>query len=273
MTHLTRPIFRSIIFILIAVVSTGCLARSPQHLRLERSTLPLQTTTTFADAPAPKTTLLSAELPPPAFPALEDASTVLPAVAERSVEEVAERSVEEAAERTCPPEGTRVLLIGDSLSHGLGPAVRPLAERCGTVYFHHGVIGSHVTEWDQDAWLGQQLRRAQPTVVIMSMGGNDFQRLDAERVKPAIERVIARVEASGAQFLWISPPTMPFADRIDVRGMWADTLADHATTATFPAHELDIPRVADRVHPTRTANHQLARQLWTWMANLGIATR
>lgn len=255
MTDLTRPILRSIVLVLVALFSAGCLARSPRHLRLERASLPLRTATTFADTPVPKTTLLSAELSSPAPSAVQDPGPAIAVVKEAP------------AERTCPPEGTRVLLIGDSLSHGLGPAVRPLAEGCGTVYFHHGVIGSHVTEWDQDAWLGQQLRQAQPTVVIMSMGGNDFQRLDAERVAPAIERVIARVEASGARFLWISPPTMPFDDRIDVRGMWAEALAAHPTTATFPAHELTIPRVADRIHPTRTANHALARRLWTWMAN------
>ncbi|MCA9618632.1 MAG: SGNH/GDSL hydrolase family protein [Myxococcales bacterium] len=171
----------------------------------------------------------------------------------------------EAPSADCPAAGTRVLLVGDSLSHGLAPHLQALAERCGTPYFHHGVVGSHVTQWSH--WIAAELDRAEPTVVVMSMGGNDFERSDPERVREAIPVVVDEVEARGARFFWISPPTMPFPDRIDVRGMWHDALASRPGSATFPAETLDIPRGEDRIHPTRRGNVSLSADLWRWISS------
>jgi len=271
MSHLARSTARTIVLVFVVVLASGCMVRGPGHLRLDASQLAI----------ARATTLITRDQRAPRFEpviASKEESRTQPAsqpleIFERKGLHVApphegapgRAEQEGSTARSCPRDSTRVLLVGDSLSHGLGPAVRPHARRCGTAYSHHGVIGSHVTEWGQDAWLGAQLERVRPTIVVMSMGGNDFQRFDPERVKAAIERVVARVEASGARFLWISPPTMPFDDRIDVRGMWSKTLSRHPAAAIFPTHTLTIPRVEDRVHPTQSANRDLARRLWLWI--------
>ena len=176
-----------------------------------------------------------------------------------------------AAVPSCPPAGTRVLLIGDSLSHGLGPQMARVARECGTPFFHHGVVGSHVTQWAQDHWLNPQLQRAQPTVVMVSLGGNDYQRTDPHNVRVAIPKFLDKVNAAGAELLWIGPPTFPFQDKIGVRDMWFQSLEGRNDTAWYPTDKLTIPRGADRIHPTMQGNRDLSRTLWQWMSSTVVS--
>lgn len=167
----------------------------------------------------------------------------------------------------CPADNTRVLLVGDSLAAGLGPVMERLATACGTPFWHHGVVGSHATQWVHDEWIVPQLDRAQPTVVLVSLGGNDFQRFDPDRVEVAIANLVAKIRKQGAQLLWISPPTMPFRDRIGARDMWKSALGGEVHRDWYPTEKLTIPRVHDRVHPTAKGNHALSRILWQWTAS------
>jgi lysophospholipase L1-like esterase len=185
--------------------------------------------------------------------------------------ELAERPapspVEVAVDVDCPSVGTRVLLIGDSLSVGLGPAMAAHARACGTPFHHHGVVGSHVTQWAHDSWLQPQLDRAQANVVVVSLGGNDFQRFDDENVRAGIDQFVAKVRSSGAKLRWISPPTMPFSDRVGVRDMWKQKIDGSAGIDWYPTEELVIPRAPDRVHPTIKGYKTLGKMLWQWVAN------
>lgn len=181
---------------------------------------------------------------------------------------VAAPPAREAALPTCPDEGERVLLVGDSLSAGLGPHMGKLARGCGTPFFVHGVVGSHVTQWTQPSWLNAELRRAKPTVVLVSLGGNDFMRNDPHNVERAIGQLVATVRASGARLLWISPPSMPFADAVGARTMWQTALGGAAHIDWYPTEQLDIPRASDHIHPTIAEYAKLSRTLWQWVASV-----
>jgi lysophospholipase L1-like esterase len=150
--------------------------------------------------------------------------------------------------------------------------MRQHARACDNAFYTHGVVGSHVTEWVQPSWLAAEIERAAPTVVMVSMGGNDFGRHDADRVAAGVERFVAQVRQSGARLLWISPPTMPFADRIGVRGMWRQAIGER-NVDWFPTEDLIIERVADRVHPTIAEYGVLSATLWRWLAARHSAER
>ncbi len=170
--------------------------------------------------------------------------------------------------RECPNAEERVLLIGDSLSAGLGLHVAKHARRCGTKLFVHGVVGSHVTEWTQPSWLKAQLQRAKPTVVMVSLGGNDFMRNDPRNVERAIATFVSIVRERGARLLWISPPTMPFPDKVGVRDMWQGAIGSDMLIDWYPTEQLKIPRVSDRVHPTISEYSKLSHTLWQWMSTV-----
>ena len=170
--------------------------------------------------------------------------------------------------RECPTPPTRVLLIGDSLAVGLGPVMDELADNCGTPFAHRAFIGAHVTQWHASPRLADAFSSVAPTVVLVSLGGNDFQRSDPDNVRAAIDALVDRIVAQGARPLWISPPTMPFSDRIGVREMWRSALRRHPGAAWFPTEELEIARAPDRIHPTPPAYKTLGRLIWNWMAAL-----
>lgn len=162
----------------------------------------------------------------------------------------------------CPPEGARVLLIGDSYSVGFGPQLADFAALCKTPYHHHGVVGASVTQWDRDEWLNPQLAAIQPNVVLISLGGNDFQRNDPAHVAQRIDNLLARIKAAGARPLWVAPPTTPFPDKIGVRSMWQQRMGADG----FPSDQLDIPRVpTDPLgHPNGAGYQKWAAAIWPW---------
>jgi hypothetical protein len=197
---------------------------------------------------------------------------VVPAAAEVAPPAVEVAAVEMAAveepapRRECPVEGARVLLIGDSLSAGLAPVMAQHARACGASFHHKGVVGSHVTQWAHDSWLVPELRRAEPTVVIVSLGGNDFGRRDDANVRAGVAALVSKVRATGAKLLWISPPTMPFADRVGARAMWQEAIGGEKGRDWFATEELVIHRTEDRIHPTRSEYRALGATLWQWLS-------
>jgi lysophospholipase L1-like esterase len=113
-----------------------------------------------------------------------------------------------------------------------------------------------------------QLHRAKPTVVMVSLGGNDFVRNDPQNVERAIDSFVKTVRESGARLLWISPPTMPFPDKVGTRGMWQTAIDGEMNVDWYPTEQLEIPRIADRVHPTIAEYSKLSFTLWQWMSTV-----
>jgi hypothetical protein len=173
-------------------------------------------------------------------------------------------------EARCPAEGTRVLLIGDSLSVGLGRPMAQLAKACGTPFHHGGVTGSHVTQWNQDSWLLPQLAYSKATVVLVSLGGNDFIRNDPHNVARATESLVAKLRERDIELLWISPPTMPFDDRVGARQLWQHALGGEAGGTWYPSEQLELARVSDKIHLTPVENTSFAGKLWRWMSTHSV---
>ena len=139
-----------------------------------------------------------------------------------------------------------------------------LAAACGTPFVAKGVVGSHVTQWSDDSWLNPPMNAAQPSVVLLSMGTNDFQRTDPANVATGIHTLASKVRARGARLLWIDPPAMPVPDKVGVRSMWkAEVGYDW-----FNAESMVIPRGGDGIHPTVAGYKQFAEAVWPWMATL-----
>ncbi len=96
--------------------------------------------------------------------------------------------------------------------------------------------------------------------------GNDFMRNDPERVAKAVDKLVEKVRSRGIELLWISPPTMPFEDKVGVRQMWQQAMGAEAGTNWYPAEKLSLDRVGDKVHPTPKEYRRLSSILWRWMS-------
>jgi acyl-CoA thioesterase-1 len=136
------------------------------------------------------------------------------------------------------PGGATVLALGDSLTFGLGadpqetyPTV--LAGLTGWNVVNAGISGD--TSAGALARLPELLREHAPTLVIVSIGGNDFlQRLPLADTRANVRAICTQARASGAQVLLVAIP------ELNIMAAVGRALGDHPLYAEL-ARELKIP--------------------------------
>ena len=163
---------------------------------------------------------------------------------------------------TALPAQTTVLILGDSLTQGVGassaqtsyPAL--LKQQTQWNIINGGVSGN--TSVQALARLPELLQQHQPKLVIISICGNDFlQRLSNSDTQANIAQSIALSQQSGAQVLLVAVPELTlaaavghpndhamYADLAQIQQVhlledaWSDVLGDEALRAD-PVHAND----------------------------------
>ena len=157
---------------------------------------------------------------------------------------------------------SRVLLFGDSLAVGLTPQLGQLATEAGVAaYEGHGIVGSHITDWDRSAWLDETLASFQPTLILVSLGTNDEAESPgaADREAPRLSALLGKLRATGAEIVWIGPPALPFP-----RQGVVDMIRQNVPYF-FDSEQLDIPRSPDGLHPNAAGYAGWAGAIWQWL--------
>lgn len=135
------------------------------------------------------------------------------------------------------PPGATVLALGDSLTSGVGASAdtaypAELARLTGWKVVNGGVSGD--TSALALARLPGLLQQHQPTLVIVSIGGNDFlRRQSAATTRANILRICSEAKGSGAQVLLVAVPELSLMAA-------AGRLSDHPMYEEI-AEELKIP--------------------------------
>ena len=163
---------------------------------------------------------------------------------------------------TALPANSTVLILGDSLTQGVGassaqtnyPAL--LKQQSQWNIINGGVSGN--TSAQALARLPELLQQHQPKLVIISIGGNDFlQRLSNSDTQANIAQSIALSQQSGAQVLLVAVPELTLAAAVGhpndhamyaqlaqshqvylLEDAWSDVLGDEALRAD-PVHAND----------------------------------
>lgn len=157
--------------------------------------------------------------------------------------------------------GDRVLVFGDSLAVGLIPHLDALAEESGVALTGRGEVGTRIDQWSSDSWLIAELESFQPTLVLVSLGTNDeaIGPGAVEREAPHLARLLALIEESGAELVWIGPPALPFPSA------GIATMIEAAVPYYFDSERYDIPRAPDHLHPTAAGYAGWAGAIWRWL--------
>jgi len=140
------------------------------------------------------------------------------------------------------PAGSRVLVLGDSLSYGTGAArgqdyPSRLAQLSGWDIVNAGVAGDTVQAAGRR--LDALLASHRPDLVLIELGGNDFlQRRSESEVKADLRIVISRVRQAGARPVLLAVPRFSL-----LRGA-INSLADAPLYAEL-ADEEGLPLLAD----------------------------
>ena len=163
---------------------------------------------------------------------------------------------------TALPANSTVLILGDSLTQGVGassaqtnyPAL--LKQQSQWNIINGGISGN--TSAQALARLPELLQQHQPKLVIISIGGNDFlQRLSNSDTQANIAQSIALSQQSGAQVLLVAVPELTLAAAVGhpndhamyaqlaqshqvylLEDAWSDVLADDSLRAD-PVHAND----------------------------------
>jgi len=168
-----------------------------------------------------------------------------------------------ATRRPKVSEKSRVLLIGDSMAVGLNPHMRELAIEAGVDgYFGRGVSGSRIDQWAASAELDKDLEDFHPTLILVALGTNDEALGEgaADRQELYLEELLEKLYATGADVVWIGPPSLPF-----VRHGVSDLIRDKSPFY-FESESLDIPRGPDRLHPSAAGYAGWSGAVWRWLS-------
>ena len=158
------------------------------------------------------------------------------------------------------PDARRIVLIGDSYGEGIGPHLKHPMLACGVEYSFYAKRGTSATQWVREDWIGPVLKE-DPDVVMVSLGGNDFLRQDADVIREAVNGIVARVRRSGARLFWMEPLSLPYPDKAGVREMWRKATGDD----WFRSEHLHYGRAPDRIHISYDNYRDWAQKIWPWL--------
>ena len=181
------------------------------------------------------------------------------------------------------PAGSTVLALGDSLTYGTGASAEAsyptvLAELTGWNVVNAGVPGD--TSAQALARLPALLAEHRPTLVIVSIGGNDFLRkLPESDTRANVHAACKLALESGAQVLLVAVPRATVAAALG-------QMTDHALYAEV-AKDLNIPLQregwgevlaqaelrSDQVHANAKGYAQFARSVQGTAAAAGLLPR
>ena len=182
------------------------------------------------------------------------------------------------------PAPRTVLVLGDSLSSGLGLArdegwvaltgQRVAATRPGWKVVNASISGE--TSAGGAARIAGELARHRPAVVVLELGANDGLRgLDPKQMRANLERIVQRSQSAGAQVLVIGmrmPPNLGRRYTSQFEAVFADTSKKYRTAyLPFLLDPIAADRnafQADNLHPVASAQPKLRDHVWTRLAPL-----
>ncbi len=164
-------------------------------------------------------------------------------------------------------QGSRLLLVGDSMAVGLSPYLGAIARDEKVPFRSVAREGRTITDYgaltsSEDAQrLERALREFQPTLVLVALGTNDEYlapaSLDAE--EDDLDALLDLLEPYDVA--WIGVPELP---KEDSNG--AVQLIKSTGVPYFPSERLELERAPDGLHPTAAGYAKWAGMLWSWLS-------
>ena len=160
-----------------------------------------------------------------------------------------------------------VLFVGDSLCVGMKPAFERITRESGWVGVNSCRIGTTSLQWE--GWIGGEISRVNPHLVLISLGTNDGYIHGRIRERGGVYGRILRISSSrGARVVWVEPPRI--SPRV-VRGIeWVREDLHREVSLRFPSHEFFTPPPGDGIHFTGVGYDRWMERIWEWMKREGI---
>lgn len=142
----------------------------------------------------------------------------------------------------------RLLIVGDSLVLGLGPAMSTGLSARGVVMSYNGVSGATMPYWLGGSRLARVMEDTNPSLTLVCLGTNDAKAWNTASAGMRAKEVVDSILRNGSAAAWVTPPALPFASDEFRRGL-REAIGDSDIRA-FDSLSLTIARQPDRIHPT-----------------------
>lgn len=161
------------------------------------------------------------------------------------------------------PGRTRLFVVGDSMAVGLRPHLAALSQESKIALESLAKEGTRIDQWAHSKVLQDKLTKFQPTLVLVVLGTNDeYLGTGArERQAPYLKDLLANLERTGADVVWVGPPAL--ARSSGIRELIRSQVPD---SRYFPSDTLQIPRGPDQLHPTARGYAGWAGAIWRWLS-------
>jgi lysophospholipase L1-like esterase len=149
--------------------------------------------------------------------------------------------------------------VGDSfVDAAFHQNLGPRFHAAGVRYIVRARTATYTTTWANDAEFDELLGR-RPSLVIVTLGANEFDIVDPDQHGRAVEAIARKVARAGASCVWTSPP-MWTKDSGIVR-----VIHDHAAPCLFFDSDAALggglssaERAKDRIHPNQAGGARWA---------------
>jgi lysophospholipase L1-like esterase len=159
------------------------------------------------------------------------------------------------------PKDTLVLHVGDSFADSLGAPLGRRLVQAGLRSVLESKTPSYIPVWAHQPDLKSLVARHNPDLVLITLGGNEFEIPNpADRI-PAVKRIVSAT--GGRPCVWITPPRWkPDTGILSV-------LREHATPCRFLDSDSivhDLPRARDGIHPSEAGRELWADAVFAWLS-------
>lgn len=180
-------------------------------------------------------------------------------------EYAAELSKQEQNVETVLPEGSSVVLIGDSLAVGMSSTFEELAKNNGYSPTTHAALGTRVDQWNKKIVTILELHH--PKLVLISLGTNEILMGSPwiRQHSADYKSLVTTIESFGCKAVWISPPNLDEA--IFLHAAESRFAILNASSFVFDSQKIAIPRAKDGVHSSPGGYKTWMNAVWKWLAD------
>lgn len=154
-----------------------------------------------------------------------------------------------------------ILLLGDSMVEGLS---RPFADYCAANGHEYNSVcwySSTSKTWAKTDTLAYFLNKFNPTMVLVSLGGNEQFVRDLDDRERYVKKIID-VIGPDRKLVWIGTPSWK-----DDTGINEINRRNAGDDRYFNSKRLNISRAKDHIHPTSAGSVAWMDSIATWMGS------
>ncbi len=160
------------------------------------------------------------------------------------------------------PEGTKILIIGDSFAEALGVGLKAKEGEYHVKATLRGEKATFIPQWaGPNRGVPLMLKQVQPTLVVIALGGNELAMTDPSVRGPKVKQLVGFM--GSIPCVWVSPPLWGNKDN----GLLEIIRQNSSPCRYFDSNVLspNLPRGSDKIHPNADGQKIWAKYVLDWL--------